>query len=1724
MSSQFLQIELSNLIQESRRKNSDLRNAAEQSLNELKALPSTSEAQIAADLVRKPTFVEPFIIACHTRHAKLAGIGVICLQRLIASRSLPSHRLEDVLTGLRETTNLSLDIQLKILQSLPSLLQYYSNELSGELLANTLEICATLQASKTIAVSSTAAATLQQLVVLTFERVSNEDRLPSDAKSSTTIKVDGKAVELGQFAHDALQVLDDLCRLIDGEPLQFLRQRTLTSTFVLELIESIILNSGRLFVGHTELSYVLRARLVPLAVRCLSERNSFAQTVRVSRILLVLLKRHMSLLPAECEMIFGLLTHLLEPDGTAPWKRVLCMEIFRGLYTEPGVVRLIYSLYDGEDGRKNVLRDHMASLVKLASEKPSLIGVSNQSTIPLRAEHSRSATEDQITLETGGVAGVIGSTVPPTETKVPGISNQWSVVRTPYIELLDKTDPPLPPETYVYSLVLNCISSFAEGLAKFILPLTVPDLKQKRKTRLMTAEQGPNSARSSQDLQSPDGLRAQTASPSKKSPVPTNPLDLHSHIQYSAIKSCAGIIENCWPAVLAACSTFLHASLDDDFYHNLVRAFQKLAHVAGLLRLSVPRDAFLTTLGKAAMPASTSGSKAQSPATPTASGPQYNDSPQKKQKGADLSRTNSLPVESSGSLAAEGPPVSLSTRNLLCLRALVNLGIALGPTLDQPAWSILLETLQYTGLVIGISSSAMVKSASATGENTGVTGNDVPTANLGTEVIAVQAASTKMFESTSDYPSASFQEMLLALLNLSAFTDQDHQQEQAPEVSDIPRSPQSSRRPGRLHQNARRVSHTVGKSRMQDEELKFVLEKGNELARANLERLSSLNEADNRAWQLLTHSLILTSANTAISPNLRLQASSILNSLIFSTMKPKEGDDEETHNKVQTRNLQTLKDQVASLYSSDGASVKSLPITLIEIHEQSLEILQNILEQYAETFVGGWSLTFDLISGVFEGVARAENGDQLTTKTERRTSALPAGPRLVRAAYKSLHLVASDFLSLLPASCLLSLVNSFSSFASQTQDFNISLSTTSFFWNVSDFLQGQIEKFSIESHVDVTVSEEELSRLACDANSSISRNSLWLLLLLRIVDITRDSRTEIRNGAIHTLLRIFDAYGQQLSPKAWRLCLNRVLFLMAEDTEATLIQVKTNQGNTKDTLKSWVESTVVMVRGISNLITSFFDTIVSDEKFDKSWTRFLKYLQALVDLHLLEFSEATFASLSAILLRVQSSSGLSKDALQCAWSLWANGHPADDETRLSLDIPNQDAALAYLQTFQQVYRLYKDQLTMAYIEQVLHHLRLLVWNSISPPYYSDVDRQSAVQSSVIDCIKTLCLEKEESQGAILLCLADLSASAISQWSLDNDSRKPTFLAFSKNVVDLASWYVAEFGIKQDIFTNGALTTMLDRLGVPIVQKYTWQGKEREPFLWQKATTASLNILQVAVPYVERHYTESNEAEIARFWQCVVNSTHGIVSARGFQAQQLPNTRIVTDEAFDIAAFTRLKMLILPYLGASAIADSVRREFASALFHSSFIYAPRRLDVPSAPIEKNPLKDFYRIRPGRTFDPPPTLRPKMAYAVVDTLSELAACPDPEASTANAQVRLAQSISPYLLLRCAAALKAYIADQPLRGLMPQPTPARKALLHLLVHMVQLKSEPSAIPDPPVIKTVSATADIGDSSPRHYRKHLEWLYPLIVKAIQVAGKERDDGQVLQALSNVLQETGRF
>lgn len=119
--------------------------------------------------------MNPFIIACGTKNAKFTGIAIVCLQRLIVAKALPRSKLNQVLDALMQASSAGLDVQLKILQALPSLLQNYSSDLNGNLLVTALNICFILQSSKNAIVNNTSAATLQQLVVSVFDKVVAED-------------------------------------------------------------------------------------------------------------------------------------------------------------------------------------------------------------------------------------------------------------------------------------------------------------------------------------------------------------------------------------------------------------------------------------------------------------------------------------------------------------------------------------------------------------------------------------------------------------------------------------------------------------------------------------------------------------------------------------------------------------------------------------------------------------------------------------------------------------------------------------------------------------------------------------------------------------------------------------------------------------------------------------------------------------------------------------------------------------------------------------------------------------------------------------------------------------------------------------------------------------------------------------------------------------------------------------------------------------------------------------------------------------------------------------------------------------------------------------------------------------------------------------------------------------------------------------------------------------
>lgn len=118
-------------------------------------------------------------------------------------------------------------------------------------------------------VSSTAAATLRQLVMFVVDKVVDEDRQGAVDPSliSKHTLPDGSTRELGPSARDTYAVFEDLCLLANAEKPNFLKLDYLHKTFALELIESVLTNYHDLFrkvCGHHLFVFCLFSSLIQI--------------------------------------------------------------------------------------------------------------------------------------------------------------------------------------------------------------------------------------------------------------------------------------------------------------------------------------------------------------------------------------------------------------------------------------------------------------------------------------------------------------------------------------------------------------------------------------------------------------------------------------------------------------------------------------------------------------------------------------------------------------------------------------------------------------------------------------------------------------------------------------------------------------------------------------------------------------------------------------------------------------------------------------------------------------------------------------------------------------------------------------------------------------------------------------------------------------------------------------------------------------------------------------------------------------------------------------------------------------------------------------------------------------------------------------------------------------------------------------------------------------------
>lgn len=1701
MTSAFLQSELLSLISDSKKKFGDVRTAAEKSQTDLKAITVTSEIQLAADLARRPQFIDPFIKACQTKSPKLANSATACLQRLIASQAVPPDRLGEVLGALKDVVSTSYDVQLKILQTLPALLQLYSNQIHGELLARTLETCAILQGSKTTLVSSSAGATLWQLIASVFDSASQE-QANTDSNGHPTLEEDGS---ISTSADDAGRLFEDFCNTLNQAEPTFIKIEGMSTTFLVETLSKVIEGHAAYIRSKPYLVEACRAHLIPAIAGLLDTRDDFPFLALLLNTSYILLQRLAPLLFPDMKPILSIILSFTERDGGLLWKRGMALEFLARMFSNFALVARLFDELRAD--RDNIVIRSLSTFVRIASEDPVLIGLGKQSTAP--AQRGETREDDMAAIEAQGVGGGLAS-VTSADAAATGISLEYSTIEPPLLDAIDATKAASVPKTYIHTLILECISSFCEGSSKFIMPLSVL-----ARTADEQNADGENTVNGRSSSVSRAGSQRRPMQKHKYQRL-ANPLNIKDLPQLPQVEACARMIDSCWPAVLAMCSTFLNAALDSHFYHVLIRSMQKLAQVSGTLDLGTPRDALLTSLAKGSVPPN-AGSVIQL-SSPVAKRPAENDPEAQKAEGL------KSPTGETNKQLQDAPKQSLNVRHLLCLRALLNLGIALGPSLAQESWFIVIETLQQVEALMTIAS--VGRRSSETGENGQTT--------LTGEMAAVNTASKRMIDSTRGYSDDAFEIVAGALFRLMG----DLQSNPSDAPDNTVASPVTLASPGLIsptskkhgHKPSRSVSGLWVKTKALDIEVTFVFVKLRELALVNMHRFASISSKA-CTWDLVVSRLLSASKSVELNDRLRLQAAgtvALISKETFKLLDATHSSAEELE-QLQCKSLEALAAQIGggntTLALVNGDSSLQADITKLVF-----EALEDILGHSGQSLRSGWKIVFTILSRSFSRSAAIANGEGTHEHAEFSAS--------TPVAFRCVQLICNDFIESLDSQSLGLLVDLLYLFGSQQDDLNMALTTTSLLSNTTTLLQNRLQT------IDVT--EDDFSDSAESGNRQTGELQLWCSTLTELAKMCSDPRREVRDSSLRILLQTIEGCSGQLTSSSWGPLLEAIPFAISQDYQAALSQDDVNHELLGATAAHLLD-------GTTNLMAQNIEAMVKDRAFVDTWSRMIDIYNVTLEGGDLGTFALVYKCAAQLLVAVSQVDLDHEPFVKPALLLWT-WHPVPEHQKSGRDESNQAALTAHLHMFVAAYATSPGTL-----QSFSHHrrkmseyaataIRQTLLTAMHPPYTSDVKTMASEQQEAIfalEILKVLFLASNELENftgftlELVQDMLDIEKGTLKPRSAagttSKASQKPTYIAVSSHCIDLLRDTIDSAKSNSDFANTMQLPYALDMLSAIIKTKYTSLPTNALAPLWRNATATAVMMLE-AYNDITPSTSSSTSTEhefLTDLAQTTTSTAAAILSSGGLPIKPSSTTDpsepiIATDTAFDIQHFTRLHAAALPLIDLTA--HETIRSYILALFHASLLSSPLPGDLPPpSSLLTAPLQNLTTLRPGSVRTPTFPRRPAVCEAALNALFALLDAQDP-----RYREGIAREAAGYVLLRLALPMKGFLADQSLRGWSVMPARQRGDLKGVLERGLSLRGWDGGF----VAAVSDAGSEVGARRQRGEkgadasrvedgRAHLRILYGLVLKtreawrgAMRVPGargwmeKEGGEGREIEAL----------
>ncbi|ORX59158.1 hypothetical protein BCR36DRAFT_317060 [Piromyces finnis] len=1144
----FLTNELINLSNEVRKKHPKIKESAEQLIYKLRSAQAANEStnneqQFMEDVRKNPDLLLTFQLTCKTNEPKLINIALSCLQQLIMSRAIPKESFKNIIELLKDSLNAGFEIQLKVLQVLLSFFTVFT-EVYGEDLYNALLICIFINNSKNPVVINTATATLNQLIVSIFEKVNREDK---EKENGAIIETEDFEIK-GEYGE--VQIIQITKFAKDA----YLIFRDLC--LIINNEKTICFNSDVTIPKLSSLELIERILKVhyELFIKHIELRNIIKEKVCHFIINSITEKNDFSSTLRKNGILSIFFNHFM-PFMVMECEILLSMII---KILESDVLPLWNRIMLMEILQEMCTNDQIIKFIYINYDcEDSSLNLFQD----LIRVFNRIITSYK---QTNNLSNIISQQLQRQSIDLPSLQNPEFSLKTckPNIRCIDryeKHDPPHIPDNYINYLGIKSILSIISSLAQNIKPLLDGDEK-----------------------------------------VDVNEKSVINNVY--VVHEMANIA---WSGILAAFSFIINLNTDEEIFNDVITGFSQFTIICAILKLSTPRNAFLTLLCKSIIPIESSN----------------------KQNDVTINKNN----------------ITMNGRNLKCLQALLDITKVIYNNFDDVTWYLILDTLQAANSLlygskvggrlqitsnsnsvgnINKTANSISIAITAIGSSGGVStdGNDQTlsySAQLESRFNDLTIALDKFFENTKKLDENAFNDFINALSRMVCDSS-------GLAINDI--SNLSSKI------NIDGYSFSVSK-------LRYVI-------LLNIKRVVSQESMN--IWDLVMQRLIDTVHKPNLNITIRKEICNAINDILASAVQNINYKNEQSEIKI-LEPLKLLMKVRNQEFEENESSTDSENQTswIIDIQKSCLETLNNILQTSGQNFVHGWNQIFSIINRVLINSMKL-NEDEHKLSISNYQFHKSASLSLIRMVFPCLQLICSDFLSLLNPKDFYTCIETIALFGSQVEDLNISLTAIGLSWNLCDYLQTYKQEYESKQSVieeeksndnklkDVWTTRksslmierdsEEYNNLS-NINTYKAADSLWMLLLQKLSDLCSDSRPEVRTSALQTLFRTITMNGNQLSVQLWIEWIFCILFPLLKQLdelyEASIIEEDRKEKEKemkygkkrKSTLsinpiiKHWDETRSYTINSAIQCFKDYFDIINEfGEGFELAWKQFLKFI------------------------------------------------------------------------------------------------------------------------------------------------------------------------------------------------------------------------------------------------------------------------------------------------------------------------------------------------------------------------------------------------------------------------------------------------------------------------------------------------------------------------------------